>query len=82
MRELHIHLSKHRFMRLYRAVDRNKDGTVTYDEFYRVIFPEEAMKQEQEGLRLLRERRLTEEKILTVEEMTEVQEIAKMSDVP
>jgi Ca2+-binding EF-hand superfamily protein len=38
-----MHFSSKRYKRLFRAVDKNRDGTIDFSEFFRLIYPDEAM---------------------------------------
>ena len=45
--------SDEKFHRLFKAMDRNKDGDISLAELNRIIFPEEAQKLETEVYRIL-----------------------------
>lgn len=47
---LHDVYSDEKFHRLFKAMDRNKDGDISLAELNRIIFPEEAQKLETEVL--------------------------------
>jgi hypothetical protein len=38
--------SDEKFKRLFKAVDRNKDGTISIEELYTILFPEKAEKED------------------------------------
>lgn len=41
-----IFFSDQKFKRLYKAVDRNKDGSISIDELYSILYPEKAEEED------------------------------------
>ena len=37
-----MHFSKNKFKRLFRAVDKDRSGSINYDEFFQLVYPEES----------------------------------------
>eukprot|EP00602_Paraphysomonas_sp_CaronLab_P000903 CAMPEP_0185030172 /NCGR_PEP_ID=MMETSP1103-20130426/16959_1 /TAXON_ID=36769 /ORGANISM="Paraphysomonas bandaiensis, Strain Caron Lab Isolate" /LENGTH=629 /DNA_ID=CAMNT_0027565181 /DNA_START=889 /DNA_END=2778 /DNA_ORIENTATION=- len=58
LRALHLHYSNDKFRRLFKAIDVNKDGSISCDELYKLICPEDAeveeIKARTEAVQLIR----------------------------
>lgn len=44
--------SDQKFTRLFKAVDRNKDGTISIDELYSILYPDKAEEEDIQVCRL------------------------------
>lgn len=48
LEKMQIHISNHRFLLLLRIIDMDRTGSVTFQDFCRLAFPEEMARQDQE----------------------------------